>query len=888
MALRHARAWLVRLAGLFSHTDGDRELAEELESHLQMHVDDNVRAGMSPQEARRHALVKLGGLEATKEGLREQRALPLVETLARDVRHGMRRLARSPGFTIVALLSLTLGIGANTAIFSLLNTAALRPLPIEKPGELVAVANATGGQAFPTFSYPNYRDLRDRSDAFSGLIAYRFAPLSLSYDGASERVWGYVVTGNYFEVLGVRAAAGRLLSTDDDRLPGAHPVAVVSYESWQRRFGAAPDLVGKDLVVNGRAYTVVGVAPEGFFGTEVISAPELWFPMAMQAEIEVGNSWLEDRSAEIVFVQGRLAPGAGVARAQASLDAVAADLQREFPDVNEELRVAVTPPGLMGGMLRGAVLGFTGLLMVVVAFVLLLACTNLANLLLARASERRKEISIRLALGASRMRLVRELMTESMLLAIGSGALGYLLAYWMVRLAVLLKPPVDVPLSVDLHMDYRVLVFTGLISLVTGVLFGLLPAWQATKVDLLPALKDEASSGAHRSWWKGGLIVLQVALSLVLLVGGGLMVRALQRAQTIDLGFDPRNAVEASFDLRLQGYDPARGREFHKLLLERLRALPDVRYAGIVDLSPVDLHFSRSSVFVEGQPPERAANAPRAMASRASAGYFQAIGTRLLRGRDFTERDDGNATRVAIVNETFAARFWPGQDPIGRRFSLDRTEPPAIEVVGVVEDGKYASLNEEPQPYFCRPFSQAYSGMGTVVVRSETDPQVLLAAIRAEVRALDPQLPLWSAKSLADRMALALLPARVAASVLGAFGLVALALAAIGIYGVTSNSVARRTREIGVRVALGAQAGDVLRLAMRQEMLLVLAGVALGVSAALALMQLTKRLLFGVSAADPLTYVAVVVLLVGVALLACYVPARRAAKLDPLVALRSE
>jgi predicted permease len=553
------------------------------------------------------------------------------------------------------------------------------------------------------------------------------------------------------------------------------------------------------------------------------------------------------------------------------------------------MRVTVAPPGMMGGTMRNAVLGFTGLLMAVVACVLLLACTNLANLLLARSSERRREIAVRLAMGASRGRLVRELMTESLLLAAASGVLGCLLAYWIVRLGTALKPPVDVPLSVDLHMDYRVLVFTFAVSLVTGVLFGLLPAWQSTKVDLLPALKDEASSaGFRRSWWKGGLVVLQIALSLVLLVGGGLMLRALQRVRTLDLGFEPHGAVEASFDLRLQGYDTARGRELQRALLERLRARPEVRAAGIVDLPPVDLHFTRGPVFVEGRPPEREADVPRAMTSRVSPGYFQAIGTRLVRGRDFAATDDESAARVAIVNETFAARFWPGEDPIGKRFAPWSADSQPVEVIGVVEDGKYASLGEPPQPYYCRPISQAYVGMNTVVVRSDGDPQGVLAAVRSEIRGLDAQMPLASAKPLADRMAMPLLPARLAASVLGVFGLVALALAAIGVYGVMSNAVARRTREIGVRVALGAQAADVLRMAMRQGMAPVVAGVAIGAAAALALMQMAKSFLFGVSAADPLTYVAVTALLVGVALLACYVPARRAAKVDPMVALRSE
>jgi predicted permease len=889
MRARQVRAWFVRLFGLFGRARRDRELAEELESHLEMHVEDNLRAGMSLAEARRQALVKLGGVAQAVEECRRQRRLPLIETLMKDLRYGVRRLARSPGFTFVAVLSLALGIGANTAIFSLVNTALLRPLPVERPEQIVSLANAAGSRGFPAFSYPNYKDFRDRSgEVFDGLYAYRFAPLSVSHEGTSERLWGYVVTGNYFEVLGVRAALGRVLTPDDDRLPGAHPVTVVSYEGWQRRFGADPSVVGKSLIVNGRSFTVVGVLPQGFYGTEIIAAPEMWFPVSMQAEIEVGNSWLDKRGVENLLIQGRLKPGVGVERAQAALDAVAIQLEREFPEVNEGRRVTLSAPGFISGMIRGAVLGFTGLLMVVVAFVLLLACTNLANLLLARAAERRKEIAMRLALGASRLRLVRQLMAESMLLALVSGAVGLLFAYWLVRAAAGLKPPVDVPLAIDLHLDYRVMAFTCAVSLATGVLFGLLPAWQATKVDLLPALKDETGSGGlRRSWWKDGLIVLQVALSLVLLVGGGLMLRALQRAQALDLGFEPKNAVEVSFDLRLQGYDGARGREFQKRLLERVRTLPGVQAAGVVDLAPVDLHFSRDSVFVEGQVPERAANAPRAMVSRAGPGYFRAMGTGLVRGRDFTEWDDEKAPPVAVVNETFARRFWPGEDPLGRRLRQGGPETPLMEVVGVVEDGKYAGLNEAPQAYVVRPLAQAYTGSNTIIIRTEGDARQLLAAVRNEVRQLDPHLP-TSGKPLEERLAMPLLPVRVAASLLGSFGLLALALAAVGIYGVMSYAVSRRTREIGIRMALGAQASSVLRLTIRQGMVPVLVGVAVGLAVALGLTRLAGSLLFGVSAADPATYAGVSALLTAVALLACYVPARRAAKVDPLAALRNE
>jgi macrolide transport system ATP-binding/permease protein len=888
MRIGQLRALAVRFAGLLSRKKQERELELELESHLQMHTEDNLRSGMTAEEARRQALIKLGGVLPTKEEYGRQRGFPLIETLLKDLRYGLRRLTRSPGFTIVALLSLALGIGANTAIFSLVNTALLRPLPVERPEQLVALSNVAGNRMFPTFSYPNYRDFRDRSQVFDGLLAYRFAPLSISHDGVNERLWGYLVTGNYFEMLGVKPALGRVISTEDDTQPGAHPVTVLGYQSWRQRFGADPAVIGKSVIVNGRSYTVIGVAAQGFFGTEIIAAPEMWFPMSMQAQIDVGNEWLEKRGVENIFVQGRLKPGTSLAQAQAALNAVALQLESEYPETNEGKRVSLSPPGMMGGTMRGAVLGFTGLLMVVVAFVLLLACTNLANLLLARATDRRKEIGVRLALGASRLRIVWQLMAESMLLAIGSGALGLLLAYWLVNLAVALKPPVDVPLAIDLHIDYRVLIFTCLISLLTGLLFGLLPALQATKVDLLSALKDESSFGeARRSWLKSSLIVFQVALSLVLLVGGGLMLRALQRAQNINLGFNPQNAVEVSFDLRLQGYDQARGKEFQKVLLERVRDLPGVQAAGIVDLAPVDLHFTRSSVFIEGQMSERAANAPRAMASRVSPGYFQAMSTRLVQGRDFNERDDQNAPRVAVINETFARRFWPGQDPLGKRFAQGSPDSPMVQVVGVVEDGKYAGLNEAPQPYVCRPLAQAYLGTSTVIVRTNTDPQRMLALVRKEVQQLDAQMPV-AGKLLVERLAMPLLPARVAASLLGSFGILALVLAAIGIYGVMSYAVSRRTREIGIRVALGAQASDVLRLVIGQGMILTLIGVAIGLSLALLVSRLMKSLLFGVSASDPLTYAGVAVLLACVALLACYIPARRATKIDPMVALRNE
>src|ERR1044071_6134865 len=437
------------------------------------------------------------------------------DEMIQDLRFGMRMLIKNFGFTVVAVLSLALGTGANTAIFSLINKVMLQPLPIEKPEQIISLNNSSSNSMFPAFSYPNYKDFRDKNDVFSGLIGYQYAMLSSSYDGVNERLWGYLVTGNYFEVLGVNAAVGRVISPDDDRAPGAHPVTVVSYKYWQQRFGGTPDIIGRDVIVNGRSYTIIGVAPRDFYGTEIISAPQMWFPIAMQAQIEVGSNWLDNRGSESIFVQGRLKTGVSMDQAQASINSIALELAREFPDVNEGKRVTLSPPGMIGGTMRGALMGFIGVLMVVVGLVLLLACTNLANLLLARATERRKEIAVRLAVGASRFQLMRQLLMESLLLGVGGGILGLLMAAWLVDLAVAYKPPIDVPVLLDLHIDYRVLLFTVFLSILTGLLFGLIPALQATRTDLVSALKDEMASKIYRrSWLKNSLIVMQVALSL--------------------------------------------------------------------------------------------------------------------------------------------------------------------------------------------------------------------------------------------------------------------------------------------------------------------------------------------------------------------------------------
>jgi predicted permease len=867
----------------------DREMEEEMRFHMEMKAEENLRDGMDEKEAKAAAKRQFGNYTLLQEVSREMWGFKSIETLIYDLRYGSRRLVKQPVFTLIAVASLALGIGANTAIFSLVNTMMLRPLPVDRPEQIVSLNNAAENRTFPTFSYPNYKDFRDRNDVFDGLLAYRFAPLGLSHDGINERLWGYIVTGNYFEALGVNAALGRVITTDDDQQPGASPVAVVSYKCWQDRFGGEQNIIGKNVIVNGRSYTIIGVAPKGFYGTEIISAPEIWFPMSMQSQIEVGSSWLDDRETEPIFIQGRLKPGVSFAQAQSAMTSIAAQLEQEYPIINEGKQVKLSSAGLYGDSMRGMVFSFAGLLMMVVGLVLLLACINLANLLLARAAERRREIAVRLALGASRLRLVRQLLTESVILSVGGGILGLVLAFWLVNMAVNFTPPVDIPLTINLYIDYRVLIFTCIVSIITGLVFGLLPALQATKTDLVPALKDEMAFGGHRrSWWKGGLIVLQIALSLVLLISGGLMMRGLQQAQNINLGFNTQNAIEVSFDLRLQGYNEDRGREFQKRLLEQVRALPGVASAATADFVPVDLHFSRAPVFIEGQEPQRATSAPLAMCNRISPEYFQAMGTKLLQGRDFTEQDNEKAQRVVIVNDTFARRFWPGEDPIGKRFSIGSADEEKVQVIGVSQDGKYTGLNEEPKPFVYSPVLQSYSGTTNIIVRSQIEPQKLIGAVRNEVLQLDPNLPISLARTLEERMDLPLLPARITASLLGSFGVLALVLAGIGIYGVMAYSVSRRTREIAIRAALGAQRTDILKLVMGQGIVLTLIGIVIGLVVAFALTGLMKSLLFGVSASDPLTFTLIVLLLSVVSMLACYIPARRALKIDPGVALKYE
>jgi predicted permease len=813
--------------------------------------------------------------------------------MMKDIRYAIRSLLKRPGFAAIAVITLALGIGANTAIFSLVNTVLLRSLPVERPGEIVSVAVRGKDDSFSAFSYPNYKDYRDHNDVLSGLLVYRFVPLSLSRGGANERIWGYEVSGNYFDVLNVKAIRGRTFLPEEDKTKNTSPVVVLSYDSWQRRFGGDPNLVGNDILINNQQFRVIGIAPEGFKGTEFVYSPEIWLPASMMEWAEPGATWLDDRNSKNFFGIGRLKTGVNSRQAEASLNLLSQQLAKEYPDSIEGQTVKVGPPGFILPDLRGAVVSFTWVMMAAVGLVLLVTCTNLAGLMLARATDRRKEIAIRLAMGANRLRLIRQLLTESILLSFIGGGAGLLLALWIVKVLLALKPPIDFPLALDVGVDWRVLLFSLGVSIAAGAIFGLAPALQATRPNLVGTLKDTAAQGgAARTRLRSVLVVTQIAISLVVLIAAGLVVRTLQQLQTMNPGFDPQNALTMSFDLGLQGYDDARGQQFYRQLMERVRSLPGVEAAAVSNYIPLSLNYNSRNIFVEGKPAERGDNAPLAMNASAGPDYFKTMRTPLLQGREFTDEDEEKSERVAIVNETFVRRLMPelqnSAEAVGKRFSFHGPDGPFRRIVGVAKAGKYFNIAEDPRSFVWTPMTQDYQSNGMLIVRTKGNPEPLFGSVRAQVQSLDGNLPLYDVKTLAEHMKFALFPAKVAATVLGVFGLVALMLSAIGVYGITSYAVAQRTHEIGIRLALGAQLGDVLRLVLRHGLKLTIIGAVIGLIGAYLATRAITSVLYGVSATDPLTFGVVSFLLIGVALIACYVPARRATKVEPLVALRNE
>jgi predicted permease len=808
--------------------------------------------------------------------------------LRHDVTCALRRLRSSPGFTAAAIVTLALGIGANATIFSLVNAVVFRPFGVERQNELVSFNMHTSKAQFPTLSYPDYRDYRDRNTVLSGLAIYRMMPLNMSRgEGGNVRLWGYEVSGNYFDMLGVQAIRGRLLHPEDDVQRGGHPLAVISYNCWQSRFGADPDIAGRKVKIGGLEYSIIGVAPRTFIGTELVYTPEIYIPVAMAEQIEQ-TKWMEDRGNSNAFVVGRLKPGITLKSAEAAVNSIAAQLAREHPRDDAGVSMVLSLPGMAGTFLRGPLTGFSAILMVVAGLVLLIACVNLASLLLARAADRRKDTAIRLALGASRGQLLRQLLTESLILALAGGMAGILLARWLNDLVNAWRPPVDIPVIPHVVMDVRVLLFTAIVTLLTGLLFGLAPALQATRAGLVGAIKNEAPSEKLRHFTlRDILVTAQVALSMVLLIGSILVVRSLQHALSLNLGFDPQHAAVLSYDFAAQGYDEERGRQFQRRLLDKVRSTPGIEAAGVVDGLPLTLNISNNAIYLEGKPEPSAGEVPLACSYVITPGYLQAMRTRLMAGRDLDQRDTKDAPRAALVNEAFVRQLMPGENPIGRRFRHSTTGK-WIQIAGMVEDGKYRSLGEPPSPAVFEPMEQYWSPSQTLIARSALSEPETVRALRTAVAELDPSLTVFSDGSLASALGLALFPAKLAAAVLASFGFLAIVLASTGVYGIMAYAVSRRTREIGIRMALGAAPSQVARVVLARTAMLLAIGTTIGFALAFAGGTFFGQILYGISAHDPLTYLSAVALMAAVAFVACWAPARRAIRIDPLKALRAE
>jgi predicted permease len=881
--LRSAVRWLVW------RQRGEADLEDEMRDHLQQEIESNIRAGMSPEEARFVALRLIGPASLYKEECRDARGTGLIENFARDLRYATRMLRRTPLFTSIAIVTLALGIGANTTVFTFVENILLRSLPVHDPQQLVSL---NWGERV-NMSYPNYVDFRDRNTAFSDLVATR---MNLVNMGLRPRenflVWGYEVTDNYFDALGVQPVRGRFFGPAEDDKPGAHPVIVISYRYWQSRFAADRNVIGKSIKINGYLFTIVGVASPSFVGTELIMAGDFWVPMSMELEIEPGNDWFHSRSAGNIWVMGRLKPGVSRAQAQADLDRIAQQLARAYPNMfDPRARFKLSRPGLIGQALRKPITGFGVVLTAIAGAGLMLACINLAGMLLARASDRHREIGIRLALGASRFQLLRQLMTESLLLAMSGGLLGFGIAVAACRLFTSWRPGFDLPINTALRPDGAVLCFTLAVALSTTVLFGLAPALQAIRTDLVPSLKNEPVSIRLRRWNVRDLLVTgQIALSVILVISSVLVVRSLQHALTLNLGFNPNDAVSISFDLRLKDYSDERSRHFDAELVRRVSTLPGIEATGIVSNLPLRVdHGNDNLVSRTDRPVPKPADRSVATIYNISPGYLKAAGTRLLYGRDVNSFDRRGAPPVALVNEALVHTLFGNENPLGKhvRMSPDPADK-GVEIIGVVETGQYEFLGEDPHPAVFLPIAQTGTGWTTLVARTRLTPQNATELLQKTVLDLNPELSFSNAGSLKDQLALPLFPARAAAIVLGVFGALAMVLAATGLFALVAYAVSRRTREIGIRMALGAQAVQVLSSVLRRTLVLCAVGLSIGTIVTLAAGQLLSAVLYGVSPRDPITYITAFLLMTTVALLACWNPAARAVHIDPARALREQ
>ncbi len=893
--MRKLRALWRRLCGTFAARQAEGEFAAELESHLQMHIEDNLRVGMSPEEARRQALIRLGGVEQTRQAYRERQRLPWIEPLGQDIRFGWRMLRKSPAFTAVAVITLALGIGANTAIFSIVNGVLLNPLPFPHPEQLVVLHASKPNFEFGSLSYPNFQDWQKNNQTFSSMAVARGYFFSLTGTGVAEQLDGQFMTSDFFETLGVKPILGRTFTQAEEQ-PGAGPVVLISEGLWRRKFSASPDVLGKNISLEGRGFSIIGVIPASFH------LAAAWTLRNRDVYVPIGqwrNPAITERGAGM-GIRGiaRLKPGVSMEQANADMARVTQNLASAFPDVDKGIGAKLVP---LKEQLVGDVRPFLLVLMAAVGFVLLIACVNVASLMLARSTGRMREFAVRTALGASRMRMIRQLLTESLLLAIVAGGLGLMLAVWGTHAGLKLLPEA-LPRAEEIGLDFRVLLFTMTVSLLAGTLFGLMPALKTSQVDPHTALKEGgrgASGTRHRA--QSAFVIAEMAIALVLLIGAGLMVRSLTRLWSVDPGFNPRNVLTFGYTLppSMINGNPDAIRAAYRNFDSQLAATPGVEavsqsWAGLPMDGDDDISF-----WVDGQPKPPNTNAMSVtLVYNVGPDYLKAMGVPLKRGRFFTTHDDEKSPLVGVIDEVFAKKYFPDQDPIGKRILLNDGDR-KMEIVGVVghvnqwgldsDDAHplrvqlYTSWMQTPDD-----FVRLAPGGIDAVVRYTGSLTGVSDAIRHNIQQMSHEQIIYDAHTMESSISDSLAERRFAMVLLGVFAALALLLASIGIYGVIAYLVGQRTQEIGIRMALGAQRTDVLRMMLWEGTRLTLMGVAIGIAAGLALTRLMTKMIYGVSATDPLTFSGVAMVLMLVATAACYFPARKAARVDPMQALRSE
>lgn len=892
---------LARLRAVLRPSDAEGRMEEEFRFHLEMEQARLVREGLSPDAARRQALVTFGGLDAHRETMRDERGARWLGDLGADFRFALRAMRRSPGYALAVALTLGVGIGVNGMVVGYVNALLFRPIPARAPDELVALFQRdTRTGRIGEIGYQDYLDYRDRSGAFVDLAGMSGVPLNVAVPGASEplapdMVWGEIVTENYFAVLGMTPAAGRFFQAGDAP-QGANPFVVVSYDAWRRRFQGDPDIVGRVVRVNGTEFTITGVAPRGFRGLRTFGFwPEMWVPIGMHAVIEPGSAGkLEGRGGGDLMVFGRMKPGADRARTTVAAEGFASQLAAAYPATNADLTAMVIPAGVgfdhpafvkPSVLVLSSALGLIGSLLI-----LAVICANLAGLQLARAAARARETAIRLSLGCSRARLIRQLVVESTVLALPGCAIALALLQANQAMEQYLVPKLQFEVGLAARADQRVLLFTAVVAVLAVGLFGLVPALRASRANVVPPLAGASAagrSGGRPTRLRRSLVVTQLALSVVLLVGGMLFVRSLVAARAMDLGFDPRDRALVSFNVGLQGYDERRGQGFYDAVLAQVRALPGVDAAGLTRPAPFDSYGHTTGWYVGDQANTRDGTM-RFSTSVTSDGFVAALGLRLADGRDFTPADSAEAPPVMIVSRTVATRLWPGRSPVGQQVRYGGADGPAVTVVGVVDDARFAVIGEIPGGHLYLPVRQHYRDWETLVVHTRGDPAAALPRLEQVLASLDPALPVFGKMTMEEAVAGGFSTSRNAAAIAGFFGVLALLIASLGLYALVAGAVAERTREIGVRLALGCTPAGVLRLMMREGARLGVIGLVIGLAGAAGVARAMGALLYGLSPADPVTFVLVPLTLSVVVLLATWLPARRAVRLDPVAALRSE